>query len=164
MSGTPRLSLPFLNPGQAQKEFFVNESLQTLDVLVAGAVDETRSTPPATPAPGAAYIVGTSPAGEWAERSQCIAAFTDGGWRFVAPAEGMRIYVKAAETIAVFRAGAWEVGTVRCSQVIVGGQKVVGARGAAIASAAGGSTVDVEARAAIEGILDRLRAHGLIGA
>ena len=35
MSGTPRLDLPFLSAGQAQKEFTHNEALQTLDLIVA---------------------------------------------------------------------------------------------------------------------------------
>ena len=38
MEFTPRLSLPTLIPGQAQKELFHNEALQVLDFLVAGAV------------------------------------------------------------------------------------------------------------------------------
>lgn len=47
MAGTPRLALPFLSVGQAQKEFTHNESLQTLDILVAGAIEEPpRVTPP----------------------------------------------------------------------------------------------------------------------
>lgn len=163
MSGTPRLSLPFLSPGQAQKEFFHNEGLQTLDALVMGAIEEPpRSTPPSSPAVGATYIVGASPTADWAGKTQSIAAFSDGGWRFIAPAEGMQIYVKTADTIAVFRAGEWEVGSVRCSRLIVDGQQTVGARGAAIASATGGLTIDAEARATIELILDRLRTHGLI--
>lgn len=47
----------------------------------------------------------------------------------------------------------------------VGGQKVVGARGAAVSDASGGATVDAEARAAINALLARVRAttgHGLI--
>ena len=39
MAGTPRLALPLLSVGQAQKEFTHNESLQTLDLLVAGTVE-----------------------------------------------------------------------------------------------------------------------------
>ena len=49
MSGTPRLALPFLSPGQAQKEFTHNEALQTLDFLIAGAVEEA---PRPAPGPG----------------------------------------------------------------------------------------------------------------
>ena len=163
MSGTPRLSLPFLSPGQAQKEFFFNESLQTLDVLVAGAVEELRDDPPSAPLVGTAYIVGNAPTGEWAGKACCVAAYSAAGWRFIPAVDGMRIYVKAVETIAIFRSGAWEIGKLRCSQVLVGGQQVVGGRGAGIALATGGSTVDTEARLAIESILDRLRTHGLIG-
>lgn len=165
MIGTPRLSLPFLSPGQAQKEFFHNESLQILDVLVLGAVEELpRSSPPSLPAVGSAYIVGPSPTGDWTGETQSIAAFSDGGWRFISPAEGMQIYVKTTDTIAVFRAGAWEVGNVRCSRLIVEGQQVVGARGSAITTATGGSMIDAEARLTIELILERLRTHGLIEA
>jgi hypothetical protein len=40
--------------------------------------------------------------------------------------------------------------------------KVVGAQGAAVADAAGGIVVDVEARAALNALLARLRTHGLI--
>jgi hypothetical protein len=39
---------------------------------------------------------------------------------------------------------------------------VVGAPGAAVADAAGGGNVDTEARAALNALLARLRAHGLI--
>jgi hypothetical protein len=44
----------------------------------------------------------------------------------------------------------------------VAGTKVVGAQGAAVADASGGATVDTEARAALNALLARLRAHGLI--
>ena len=83
MSGTPRLALPFLSAGQAQKEFFHNEALQTLDMLVAAAVEEApRAAPPATPAVGATYIVADSPTGEWAGKPLNLAAYTIGGWGF----------------------------------------------------------------------------------
>ena len=42
------------------------------------------------------------------------------------------------------------------------GTKVVGAQGAAVADASGGVTVDDEARTAINDLLARVRAHGLI--
>lgn len=42
------------------------------------------------------------------------------------------------------------------------GTKVIGAQGAAVADAAGGATVDAEARTAINALLARCRAHGLI--
>jgi hypothetical protein len=95
MSGTARLALPFLSPGQAQKEFIHNEALQTLDLLVSAAVEEApRSSPPASTVVGACYIVGLSRTGAWAGKAQCLAGYTSGGWRFVSPIDGMNAYVK----------------------------------------------------------------------
>ena len=45
---------------------------------------------------------------------------------------------------------------------MVGGEKVVGARAAAIADPASGGMVDAEARSAVGQILEALRGHGLI--
>jgi hypothetical protein len=53
-------------------------------------------------------------------------------------------------------------GRVKGSAYWVGSNQVVGSRGAAVADATGGSVVDVEARAALNAVLSRLRAHGLI--
>lgn len=81
---------------------------------------------------------------------------------FVRSVEGLSALVKASGTIAVFRAGAWEIGTMRGEQLILGGNQVVGGRLAAVADPSGGTVVDSEARAAVAAILARLRAHGLI--
>ncbi len=163
MSATPRLGLPFLSAGQAQKEFFHNEALQTIDAIVAAAVEEApRADPPSSPAIGACYIVANSPSGAWAGRSGSLAEFTSGGWRFIAPLEGMSAYVKSLDAWGTYRPGAWEIGVVRGSSLVLDGQRVVGARAAAIASPAGGTTADSEARATIDQILAALRGHGLI--
>ena len=65
--------------------------------------------------------------------------------------------------MAVFRGGGWEIGTISAGKLMIGGQQVVGARGAAVATPQGGSVVDLEARAAINAIIERLRSHGLVG-
>ena len=44
----------------------------------------------------------------------------------------------------------------------INGIKVLGAQGAAVADASGGATVDAEARTALNGLLAKLRTHGLI--
>lgn len=164
MAGTPRLSLPFIAVGQAQKEFTHNESLQTLDMIVAGAIEQPPlATPPASPVLGACYIVAANATDAWAGKSQYVAAWTSGGWRFVAPVEGMSLYERTSSTWAVYRDSGWEVGLSRAASLLIGGQQVVGRRVAAIASPSGGSVVDSEARAAIGAILDALRQHGLIG-
>jgi hypothetical protein len=163
MTGTPRLALPFLSPGQAQKEFTHNEALQTVDIVISLAVEEgPRADPPVAPQIGACYIVDASATGAWAGQSQSVAGFTTGGWRFVAPLEGMAAYVKATSIWAVYRSGGWELGVVRGSTVQVGDQQVIASRAAAIASATGGATIDIEVRAVVDQILGALRHHGLI--
>lgn len=140
-----------------------NEALQMLDMIVAGAVEEEpRATPPAAPAEGSCYRVGMSATGDWAGKDDNVASFSSGGWRYLAPLEGMILFVKSTSTCATYRAGAWEFGALRGSSVIIGGQQVVGARLAAIAAPTGGSTTDSEARTAIGQVLAALRAHGLI--
>lgn len=164
MAGTPRLALPFLSVGQAQKEFTHNEGLQTLDILVAGAVEEPPlATPPASPTVGACYIVASAATDAWAGKSQFVAAWTSGGWRFVPPLEGMCLYERTSATWAEFRNGAWEIGIERAAALLIDGQQVVGPRGAAIPSPSGGATIDSESRAAIDAILGALSQHGLIG-
>ncbi|HEY7006055.1 MAG TPA: DUF2793 domain-containing protein, partial [Sphingomicrobium sp.] len=151
--------------GQAQKEFTHNESLQTLDALVGGGVEEPpRATPPASPVVGASYIVAEGASDTWAGKAQSVATWTSGGWRFIAPVEGVSLYERSSGTIAAFRNGAWEFGIVRGASLLIGGLQVVGPRAAAIGSPTGGSVVDAEGRAAIEAILGTLRQHGLIDA
>jgi Protein of unknown function (DUF2793) len=165
MSGTPRLALPFLSAGQAQKETTLNESLQTLDLLVASAAEqEPLAEPPSAAALGACYLTADAPVGAWAGKPQSVAGYTSGGWRFVTPLEGMVVYVKSIAQFACFRQGSWEMGVLRGASLIVGSKQVVGSRAAPISAPTGGSTVDVEARAAIQDVLSALRQHGLIEA
>jgi hypothetical protein len=81
---------------------------------------------------------------------------------FARSVEGMTLYVKSTGNWATFRLGAWEIGSLRGSNVVLNGQQVVGSRATAIASAVGGTTIDVQARAALDQILAALRQHGLI--
>lgn len=143
---TARLGLPFIQPGQAQKEMWHNEALLTLDLLVqASVVAVGRNDPPAAPAIGEAWVVGATPSGAWDGRAASVAGWTAGGWRFVPPAEGMAVWSVADGIPVRFVGGAWTTG-----------------RQPEIAAPAGGVTVDAEARAAIAAVLETLRAQGLI--
>ncbi|WP_309661483.1 DUF2793 domain-containing protein [Sphingomonas sp.] len=142
---------------------FHNEALQVMDVLVAGAVEGLPlAAPPASPTIGNCYIIAGSPTGLWVGHAQQLAAFTSGGWRFVAPRDGMSFYVASNGKIAVYHGGAWEIGTLNGSQLAVDGLKVVGSRALAIVAPAGGTTIDSEARTAIGLVLATMRQHGLI--
>lgn len=163
MTGTARLALPQIAAGQIEKNVTHNEALALIDLLVGAAVEGVLGdTPPASPGVGDCYIVGAAPTGAWAGQAQSIAGYTSGGWRFIAPIEGLQATDKASGQTVAFIGGAWETGHVRAAKLSVAGDQVVGARQAAVADPTGGTTVDAEARAAIAAILARLRAHGLI--
>ena len=163
MEKTTRLALPLLSPGQSQKELVHNEALLALDTLVAGTVEEgPRTTPPSDPQPGQAYIVAQGASGDWTGLDGKILSFTPAGWRRQDPVEGQCLKVRATGIDAVYRSGAWELGTVRANSVVIGGQQVIGGRLGAVSTPAEGSVVDAEARACIAAILNALISHGLI--
>lgn len=165
MTQTARFGITFLQAAQLQKEATVNESLATLDLAVCAAVDGfLADTPPASPVVGSGYVVGAAPNGAWAGHALALAGYTAGGWRFIAPFEGLSAMDKASGEVVAFVAGAWGKGDVRAAKLSIGGNQIIGARQAAVADPAGGATIDSEARAAIAAILARLRTHGLIAA
>lgn len=120
--------------------------------------------PPASPDVGQCWIVGDAPTGEWADSAQALAVWTEGGWRFVAATEGMRVWLKPSQLCTTYRSSGWTVGEERVSALLVDGVAVVGSRKASVPAPSGGSIIDLEARAAISQIVSRLAAHGLIEA
>ena len=163
MTSTPRLALPFLVPGQAQKEFFHNEALQRLDLAVQPIVEVAASNaPPSSPTLGQCFLVGSVPTGAWAGQSQALAGWTEGGWRFVLPFEGMRVGDRSSGQVATFATGTWVMGVLDVASVRIGGVAVLGARRPAIAGPTAGGVQDIEARAALNSVLSTLRGHGLI--
>ena len=162
-NATVRLALPFILPGQAQKELFHNEALQRLDLLVQATAETAPSNiPPTAPVVGAVYIAGISATGVWLGQANAIAGWTEGGWRFVAAAEGMQLAIKSSGLMARYRSSAWQIGVAEVSSVKVGTVQVVGAQRPAIADPSGGAVVDAEGRAALTAVLAALRTHGLI--
>ncbi len=160
---TDRLSLPFIIAGQAQKEIWHNEALMLIDTLVQSSVVAVAPTAvPTAPILGECWIVGASPAGLWAGKAQHLAGWTSGGWRFMPPREGMSCWSLADTVVVRFASGAWVKGVEQALSYKVNGQQVVGGRAAAIATVSGGSTIDAEARLALNAMLATLRTHGLI--
>lgn len=160
---SPRLSLPFLTAGQAQKEMTHNEALQMLDAIVQPVAESADvSSPPASPEIGAAWIVAADPGGAWAGRAGAIAQWTAGGWRFFMPGAGWRCHIMDRNGAMLHDGTAWRDEVARPGGIYINGQKVVGERLPAIPSPAGGTSVDNEARAVIDQLLAALRTHGLL--
>jgi len=164
MEMTPRLGLPLLVAGQIQKEIYHNEALALVDLLLAASVEAVPvSSPPPSPTIGTLYrIAATGASGAFAGQDGKLAGWSEGGWRFIAPVEGMRLIERGSGLELAFRDGAWTSGSLRANEVEIGGQKVLGARQAPVANPTGGTVIDVQSRLALSQALAALRAHGLI--
>lgn len=94
MTVTPRLSLPLLAAGQAQKHVTHNDALVRLDALIHLVVDSrSQSTPPGSPSELSAYIVPADGTGIFAGRADQVALFEDGGWIFLMPRVGWQAWI-----------------------------------------------------------------------
>lgn len=140
---TPRFALPMLFSGQSQKEITVNEALLATDVLVHTAIEAVATTAPTTPTFGQCWLVGSGATGSFAGQSDRIAAWGEGGWRFIAPREGMQAFDLSASAHRIYAGGIWHLI-------------------AAPASPSGGSVIDTQARTAISAILAVLRTAGIV--
>jgi hypothetical protein len=160
---TPRFALPFILPGQAQKELSHNEALTRIDLALHPAVEEApAASPPASPGDGQCWIVAAPATGDWEGREGLLAMWTEAGWRFLAPAPGTVAWNKAAGLPTLWDGWQWREGAVLGSSLVINGVQVVGARQSAVPSPSGGTIIDEEARAAINGLTAALMSHGLI--
>ena len=141
---SPRFGLPLLFAGQAQKEFFVNEAHALTDALLHCAIEGEAADPPSVPADGECWLVDVSASGAWLGQDGSIACRQAGNWLFVAPRDGMQVLNRSTGQVMLY-SGGW-------------------AAAAAPASPAGGSTVDIEARAAIDDLIAALRLAGVLPA
>lgn len=160
---TPRFALPFILPGQAQKELFHNEALTRIDLVLHPAVEGSPAAdPPSSPAIGQCWIVAASGTGDWQGHDGQLAMWSEGGWRFAAPAPGMIAWNKAAGLPLLWNGSQWKDGTLYCAGLAVNGQQVVGERQPGIPTPSGGTIIDAEARAAVGALIATLMSHGLI--
>lgn len=108
MDHTPRLSLPFIMPSQAQKHVTHNEAIQALDALVQPVVESRAiTTPPTLPLEGEAWLVPSGATGAWAGHADEIASYQSGAWQFHDPAPGWQVFCRADRTLHVFDGSAW---------------------------------------------------------
>lgn len=136
---TPRFALPLLATGQAHKELFHNDALLLLDFLIHPVVQAIENDPGSlAPTEGDCWLIGDAPVADWAGKSDQIAGWSDGGWHYIKPQESMRIIILSDHGTAIYHDANWRF----------------------IAPAnlpVGGTVVDLEARMAIDSILDTLR-------
>ncbi len=105
---TPRLSLPIVAAGQAQKHITVNEALGKLDGLVQLAVQSrTVAAQPASPADGSIHILPSGATGSsWLDMAAgLLARHADGVWEALTPQAGWLAWI-IDEGLALIHDGA----------------------------------------------------------
>jgi Protein of unknown function (DUF2793) len=145
---TPRFALPMLSVAQSQKELTHNEALILLDALVQPAVESRTAVVPANlglPDAGKCWVVDHGAGGVWSGHDDHIACWSGDDWRYVAPVEGMQIYLAISGARQIYVNNQWLVAP-------------------PIGDPAGGTVVDGEARATITALLAHLRTIGIISA
>ncbi|WP_163847951.1 DUF2793 domain-containing protein [Pseudooceanicola aestuarii] len=103
-----KLSLPYLQPAQAQKHVTHNEALRRLDIAVQLAVeDRDRIQPPAEPATGQSHLIAAGAIGDWAGRAGQVASWDTSGWIYTVPGPGWRAHCLAEGQTLVFDGTGW---------------------------------------------------------
>lgn len=105
---SPKLSLPFIQPAQAQKHVTHNEALRALDVIAQlNVIADDVLFPPGGAAEGDSYIVPAGGLGDWAGHGGEVATLQDGAWQFVVPQAGWRAYVTGRAALVVHDGASW---------------------------------------------------------
>jgi hypothetical protein len=164
MSTSPDLGIPFIAEQQVQPEVTHNSALVVMSALLKGVISSGGNTPPGSPTEGDAYIIGTAGTGAWNGKNNKIAIYYNGAWNYIpgvddngaqiamgARQEGMVVYDQAINGLQVWSGSAW-----------VARYLLQAATQAAVADATGGSTVDAEARTALNSLLAKCRTLGII--
>lgn len=108
MENSPRHSLPYIMPSQAQKHVTHNEAIRRLDALLHLSVKSASITsPPAGPNEGDSYIIAPNADGAWQGQELRVAAFQDGAWEIISPEEGYLVWIEDTSTLNVWHASAW---------------------------------------------------------
>jgi hypothetical protein len=105
---TLNLGLPYIAAGQAQKHVTHNDALDLADALINLTVlSRVITSPPATPANGARYLLPANPTGAFAGQGGNIVVYQNAGWRYITPKIGWRTYIIDEQIIVAFNGTTW---------------------------------------------------------
>ena len=89
----------------------MDANLKLVDALLHLAVkSRALATPPATPAEGERYIVGSAPTGAWAGKTGQVAVRREGAWAFYAPQVGWLAFIEDEAVLTAYKASGWSAG------------------------------------------------------
>ena len=105
---SPTLSLPYLQPAQAQKHVTHNEALRILDAVTQlGVITAAWPTPPSLPSDGDRYLVAGPATGLWTGQENTIAVWAENAWTFYAPRTGWHVDVDVSGQTLRFDGTNW---------------------------------------------------------
>lgn len=108
MSETYQFALPLVQPAQAQKHVTVNEALARLDTVAQlRVVASDQTAPPLAPVDGESYRLPLAATGDWAGHDGEIAVWSNGGWVFLTPKAGWKLWDEAASITSLFDGVDW---------------------------------------------------------
>lgn len=143
-SASPRLGLPMLFSGQAQKETYVNEAHALIDALAHCAIEGSASAPPTSPVNGTNWLVKSGATGDWTGQDGKIACYQSGNWLFATPFDGLRIFDRSSHLFTHYSSG-WQGAS-------------------AISAPNGGTTIDTQARSTLANLISALQTTGILPA
>jgi hypothetical protein len=161
MPETPRLALPLIAAGQAQKDVTHNEAVLALDRLVALVVtSRSLMVPPATPQSGACYIVPSVGEAAWGHPAGTLLHWQGGGWLPQLPRDG-QIALLSDEGLMLIHRGSWQAHW-PVAGLAIASRSVLAVPPVSLAAPSGGTTIDSEARVALAALLAALQQQGIV--
>lgn len=161
MPETPRLALPLIAAGQAQKDVTHNEAVLALDRLVALVVtSRSLLLPPSVPQLGACFIVPAAGAVAWGHPAGTLLHWQGAAWLAETPRDG-QIALLADEGLMLIHCGSWR-DQWPIAGLVVSGRTVLAVPPVNLVAPTGGAIIDSEARAVLAALLAALQQQGII--
>ncbi len=116
MAETFQFGLPLVAAAQAQKHVTVNEALARLDAVAQlRVIASDLAVPPPSPQDGEAYLVPPAAVAEWVGHAGELALWANGGWAFITPRIGWRLWDASAAIWQMYDGDNWVRGATAIS-------------------------------------------------
>ncbi|WP_113155958.1 DUF2793 domain-containing protein [Nitratireductor sp. OM-1] len=106
MAQTPRLGVRLMASNDIQKEVVFNEAAVVFDAMVSRSAAAILANPPASPAAGDTYIIGTPASGVWGGRENYVAVYFN-GWRLFSPIQKMKFFNEDTSSFWTYSGSGW---------------------------------------------------------
>ena len=104
---SPCLTLPYIQPAQAQKHVTHNQAIRQIDGLIHMSVaSDALSTPPTEQVEGTCYLVPPTAQDGWQGWADHVAIWQDAAWMFLTPKTGWRLFVSDQKKLMVYHGSA----------------------------------------------------------